>query len=156
LSFDFTDANGSTTTGIVNGRTPRYCAPEVVLEEPRNTMSDIWSLGVVFLEMVVVLKGKTIQDLDTFLEQHGSRQRFIRTNLAALPDLIVQLESIGELSDNLVFSWTQGMLSEERHFRPSASSLVASITDSGREDCGTGFCGICCVSSEEFSDWIDE
>jgi hypothetical protein len=156
LSLDFTDANGSTTTGMVNGRTPRYCAPEVALEEPRNTMSDIWSLGVVFLEMVVVLKGKTTQDLDTFLEQHGSRQRFIRTNLAALSDLIVLLESIGELSDNLIFSWTQGMLSEGQHSRPTASSLVESITDSSREDRGTGFCGICCISSEEFSDFSEE
>jgi hypothetical protein len=156
LSFDSTDASGSTTTGMVNGRTPRYCAPEVALEEPRNTMSDIWSLGVVFLEMVVVLKGKTTQDLDTFLEQHGSCQRFIRTNLAALPDLIVELESIGELSDNFVFSWTQGMLSKERHLRPTASSLVASITASDREDRVTGFCGICCVFSEEFPDWMDE
>jgi TolA-binding protein len=156
LSFDSTDANGSTTTGMVNGRTPRYCAPEVALEEPRNTMSDIWSLGVVFLEMVVVLKGKTTQDLDTFLEQHGSRQRFIRTNLAALPDLIVLLERIGELSDNLIFSWIQGMLSEGQHSRPTASLLVESITDSSREDRGTGFCGICCVSSEEFSDFSEE
>jgi tetratricopeptide (TPR) repeat protein len=156
LSFDSTDADGSTTTGMVNGKTPRYCAPEVALEEARNTMSDIWSLGIVFLEMVVILKGKTTQDLDTFLEQHGSRQRFIRTNLVALPDLIVELESIGELSDNFVFSWTQGMLSEERHLRPTASSLVASITASDREDRVTGFCGICCVFSEEFPDWMDE
>ncbi|KIN03014.1 hypothetical protein OIDMADRAFT_96488, partial [Oidiodendron maius Zn] len=52
LSLDFTDANGSTTTSMVNGMTLRYCAPEVVLQEPRNTSSDVWSLGVVFLEMI--------------------------------------------------------------------------------------------------------
>ncbi|KAH8727328.1 kinase-like domain-containing protein, partial [Phaeosphaeriaceae sp. PMI808] len=52
LSLDFTDANGSTTMSTVNGMTRRYCAPEVVREEPRNTMSDIWSLGAVFMEMI--------------------------------------------------------------------------------------------------------
>ncbi|KAF2465935.1 kinase-like protein, partial [Lindgomyces ingoldianus] len=52
LSFDFTDASGSTTASMVNGMSPRYCAPEVALHEPRNTKSDIWSLGVVFMEIV--------------------------------------------------------------------------------------------------------
>ncbi|KAK5000903.1 hypothetical protein LTR66_000320 [Elasticomyces elasticus] len=56
LSFDFVDENGSTSIGMVKGITPRYCAPEVAMMEPQNTWSDIWSLGVVFLEMIVVLK----------------------------------------------------------------------------------------------------
>ena len=64
LSFDFTDVNGSTTLSMVNGITPRYCAPEVAMQERRNTSSDVWSLGVVFLEMIVVLKGKTIDYID--------------------------------------------------------------------------------------------
>ena len=54
LALDFTGASGSTTIGMVNGMTQRYCAPGVVLQEPRNTSSDIWSLGVVFLEMMAV------------------------------------------------------------------------------------------------------
>jgi hypothetical protein len=41
LSLDFTDATGSTTMSMVNGMTPRYCAPEVANYEPRNTISDI-------------------------------------------------------------------------------------------------------------------
>jgi tetratricopeptide (TPR) repeat protein len=56
LSFDFTDADGSTTMSMVNGMTPRYCAPEVAQYQPRNTLSDIWSLDVVFMEMIVVLQ----------------------------------------------------------------------------------------------------
>lgn len=61
LSHDFTDATGSTTVSMVNGMTPRYCAPEVALSESRNTKSDIWSSGVVFMEMITVLKGKRIE-----------------------------------------------------------------------------------------------
>ncbi|KAH7359897.1 kinase-like domain-containing protein, partial [Pyrenochaeta sp. MPI-SDFR-AT-0127] len=52
LSLDFEDANESITTGTVNGRTAKYCAPEVAHLEPRNTRSDIWSLGIVFMEMM--------------------------------------------------------------------------------------------------------
>ena len=153
LSFNFTDANGSTTISMVNGMTPRYCAPEVAQYAPRNTMSDVWSLGVVFMEMIVVLKRKTIQDMDKFFTQHGSQQAFIRTNMAALPAFVAELGGIGELSDNRALGWVQEMLSPEQHLRPTASSLVASITEGERPD----FCGICCVSSsEDFSDWVDE
>ncbi|KAF2829163.1 kinase-like protein, partial [Ophiobolus disseminans] len=74
LSFDFTDASGSTTMSMVNGMTPRYCAPEVANHELRNTMSDVWCLGVVFLEMIVTLKGENIQYIDNFLKQRGSEQ----------------------------------------------------------------------------------
>ena len=41
LSLDFTDADGSTTYGPLNGLTRRYCAPEVAREESRNRASDI-------------------------------------------------------------------------------------------------------------------
>ncbi|PSN59010.1 kinase-like protein, partial [Corynespora cassiicola Philippines] len=74
LSLDFTDADSSTTISMVNGMTPKYCAPEVAQYEPRNTMSDIWSLGVVFMEMAVVLKGKTIEFMTDFFREHGSQQ----------------------------------------------------------------------------------
>ncbi|OCK74105.1 kinase-like protein, partial [Lepidopterella palustris CBS 459.81] len=157
LSFDFTDANGSTTISMVNGMTRRYCAPEVALQESRNTMSDIWSLGVVFMEMIVVLKGKTIQYMDEFFKQHGSRGAFIRTNLTALLEFIAELEGIGDLSDNRALGWAQQMLLVEQQLRPTASSLVASITALSKEGEGTGFCGICCVSSEDdFSNEVDE
>ncbi|KAF2801441.1 kinase-like protein [Mytilinidion resinicola] len=149
LSLDFTDASGSTTMGMVNWMTSRYCAPEVALQESRNTMSDIWSLGVVFMEMIVILKGKTIQDMDEFLERRGSRQTLIRTNTAALPEFVAELEGIGVSSDNRALSWTQQMLSTEQQLRPTASSLVASIMASSQGREMTGFCGICCVYSEE-------
>jgi tetratricopeptide (TPR) repeat protein len=142
LSLDFTDANGSTITGMVQNLTPRYCAPEVADREKRNTKSDIWSLGIVFMEMIVVLKGKTPQDVDDFFEQHGSERIYIHANIDALPEFIAALEGMGQLSDNIAFSWVKQMLRKEQRLRPTASSLVTSILAS------TGFCGICCVDSE--------
>ena len=153
LSLDFTDASGSTTTSMTNGMTPRYCAPEVAQSEPRNTKSDLWSLGVVFIEMAVVLKGMTVQDMDEFFRQHGSQQTYIRTNMAALPQFVSVVKGIGQPSDNVVFSWIQQMLLAEQQSRLDASSLVSSILESK----SMGFCGICCASTgEELSDWTDE
>ncbi|KAF2680407.1 kinase-like protein [Lentithecium fluviatile CBS 122367] len=55
LSYDFVDAGQSTTTGLVQGLTMRYCAPEVADHGRRNTKSDIFSLGCVFIEIHSVL-----------------------------------------------------------------------------------------------------
>jgi TolA-binding protein len=157
LSLDFTDANGSTTVSMVKGMTRRYCAPEVASEEPRNTMSDIWSLGVVFMEMIVVLKGKPVQYLDQFFTDRGATQVFIRTNLNFLPVLIASLEVIGKMSDNKALGWTQHMLTEDQRRRPTASKLVTTITALSEEGDGAGFCGTCCFDFEEdFSDRTDE
>ncbi|KAF2183615.1 hypothetical protein K469DRAFT_784872 [Zopfia rhizophila CBS 207.26] len=108
--------------------------------------------------MIVVLKGKMIEYMIEFFREHGSWQKFIRTNLACLSEFIPELEGIGELSDNGALGWTQQMLSTKPQLRPTASSLVASIRASSKEGEGTGFCGICCASEEEeeFSDWVDE
>ena len=158
LSFDFTDADRSTTVSMVNGISPRYCAPEVAALEPRNTASDIWSLGVVFLEMITVLKGKTIEFMYEFFKTHGSRQGFVRTNGAALLELIAVLKETGSISDNRTLEWVQQMLQIEQQLRQTAAALVASIIAAGKQEDGNGsFCGICCVSlDDDFSDAVDE
>ena len=158
LSFDFTDADGSTTVSMVNGMTPRYCAPEVAALEPRNTASDIWSLGVVFLEMITVLKGETVEFVYGFFKRHGSRQDFVRTNRAALLELVAELKKRGSTSDNQTLEWVQQMLLTEQQLRPTAAALVASIIAAGKQGDGNrAFCGICCVSlDDDFSDAVDE
>ncbi|KAJ8106413.1 hypothetical protein OPT61_g9554 [Boeremia exigua] len=159
LSLDFEDASGSTTTGNVDGLTKRYCAPEVAAEESRNTRSDIWSLGVVYIEMLVVLKGSTVADMNTFFEETGSQHVYIRTNIEALPIYMAHLRSLGQASDNRALVWIQQMLSLDQQARPTASSLLSWIhadTDPVDEDEGTSFCGTCCSSHEEvFSDLGD-
>jgi serine/threonine protein kinase len=52
LSYDFGDAGQSTTTGPVQGLTRRYCAPEVAAGGMRNSKSDMFSLGCVYLEII--------------------------------------------------------------------------------------------------------
>ncbi|KAH7088170.1 kinase-like domain-containing protein, partial [Paraphoma chrysanthemicola] len=56
LSYDFGDTGQSTTTGIVQGMTKRYCAPEVADGASRNSKSDIFSLGCVYIEILAKLE----------------------------------------------------------------------------------------------------
>ena len=105
LAFDFMDAEGSTTVSRVNGMTPKYCAPEVANQEPRNTSSDIWSLGVVFLEMAAVLKGRAAEFIYEFLLEHGSRQAYVRMNPDGLRELLANLKDTSYPTDNVVLIW---------------------------------------------------
>ncbi|OMP84546.1 Calcium/calmodulin-dependent protein kinase type 1G [Diplodia seriata] len=50
---DWSDRTKATTVGPSGPYTPRFAAPEVVNWEPRNETADIWSLGCVYLDMLV-------------------------------------------------------------------------------------------------------
>lgn len=105
LLFDFADADSSTTVSIVNGITSRYCTPEIAALEPRNTSSDIWSLGIIFLEIITVLKGKTVEFVYEFLELYRTRLKTVRINRAALVELIAEIEEIESIADNRALEW---------------------------------------------------
>ncbi|KAH6859117.1 kinase-like domain-containing protein, partial [Alternaria rosae] len=62
LSYDFGVTGRSTTTGNPQGITRRYCAPEVAEWGRRNTKSDVFSLGCVFIEMVLALENDASYD----------------------------------------------------------------------------------------------
>ncbi|OCK77002.1 kinase-like protein [Lepidopterella palustris CBS 459.81] len=53
---DWNDMSKSTTVDRPGPFTPAYAAPEVAAWGPRNTSSDIYSLGMVFLDMTVSLR----------------------------------------------------------------------------------------------------
>ena len=157
LAFDFTDQDGSTTVSMVNGMTAKYCAPEVANYEPRNTSSDIWSLGVVFLEMVAVLKGKTVEQVYDFLRERGSRQASVRANIDGTHLLIAELRTVGSPTDNAVLGWIQDMVVLQPQVRPTVTSLMASIISAsqkgGRHE---AFCGICCASLDGAADEFED
>jgi tRNA A-37 threonylcarbamoyl transferase component Bud32 len=53
IARDWKALGKSTTTGDIGPISKPYAAPEVVAQEPRNSSSDIWSLGCVYLDMIV-------------------------------------------------------------------------------------------------------
>jgi serine/threonine protein kinase len=55
-----TTLENSTTAGAT-GMTRKYAAPEVIAGEPRNSSSDVFSLGCVFIEMASALRPDVIK-----------------------------------------------------------------------------------------------
>ncbi|KAF2015569.1 kinase-like protein [Aaosphaeria arxii CBS 175.79] len=109
-SFDYSLPDGrSTTTGRPDTFTRKYCAPEVVDWEPRNSKSDVFSLGCVFLEMLAVLDaratlphcdqpysavGEAIQCLfETLEERHSRKNVGSRTTVTRLWSVIYKMLS---------------------------------------------------------------
>ena len=52
-ALDWTELDADMTDGRPEAYTNAYAAPEVVQARPRNSSADVWSLGCVFLDMLV-------------------------------------------------------------------------------------------------------
>ena len=61
IARDWKALGKSTTTGDIGPISKSYAAPEVVAREPRNSSSDIWSLGCVYLDMIVSQPWETLR-----------------------------------------------------------------------------------------------
>jgi serine/threonine protein kinase len=152
ISLDWENLTRSTTTKDT-AKSLIYCAPEVARWEKRNSSSDIWSLGCVFLEMLTVLNGRSVQNLRQFFKSKTESQRFY-DNTLHVRDWISDL-STTSLSVLEVGPWIQSMLQEDPNQRPTAHILFGVIS-AHRVD-GIKFCGDCCAheqhtSSEDESD----
>jgi hypothetical protein len=71
ISRDWSGTSGDTTQGPIYKKTTKYCSPEVDDGQQRNKASDIFSLGMVYLEMISVLGGFTVEAMRTFLRKNG-------------------------------------------------------------------------------------
>jgi hypothetical protein len=89
--------------------------------------------------------------------QHGSRQAFVRTNPTGTSALITELKETGSPTDNAALVWAQDMVMLQQQLRPTATSLIGSITSAdekgGRNE---AFCGICCASRDNVLSYFDE
>ncbi|KAI0811868.1 kinase-like domain-containing protein [Xylaria sp. FL0064] len=54
---------------------PDYMAPEVAKGDERGTKSDMWSLGIVFLEMTTKLLGHRLADLRSKIRHNAEREK---------------------------------------------------------------------------------
>ncbi|PMD20157.1 kinase-like protein, partial [Hyaloscypha hepaticicola] len=77
------DGTGSTTSGFTL-KTPKYCAPEVFALTTRNSSSDVWSLGCIYLEMVAVLKDWQLEKFHGYFQENGTKDRFFHNNPSAV------------------------------------------------------------------------
>lgn len=136
---DFSSSRKLEDGGVTSTTSPAlatrlYAAPEAMLDELGRANrhgfgTDVYSLGLVFLEMVVILQGHSLVDLQAsiFMHEHG-----IREYHRSLRDL--DLTSLGEsfLRDSLLGlykSCIQVMLSPERKERPTARQIWFSLLE---------------------------
>ncbi|KAG9238839.1 kinase-like domain-containing protein [Amylocarpus encephaloides] len=97
MSLDWSPA-GHTTTAQEQQISPIYCSPEAGDKKPRNTPTDIWSLGCVFLEMVTVLKGEKRSYVEDILKSHGPVS--YRNNTKGIAEVIENLRKKESLCGN--------------------------------------------------------
>jgi len=143
ISHDWSETLRTTTWGPT-AKTPMYCAPEVTDEEKsRRSSSDIWSLGCVFLEMVTVLQGNSVQEMRTYLNRNGSGSRIYHRNLEAVSQWITRLGESGSQLEKEPLDWIRDMLKPEEGQRPNANALKRRIL-SFNSNSPLSFSGFCC------------
>lgn len=141
ISRDWSGAGHSTSTGPTS-KTSRYCAPEVADYAPRNSSSDIWSLGCVFLEMWTVISGSSVDSLTQHLRSHGRNTPCYYLKFDAISSWCnllwpTQSGSSGSLQ------WIKNMLRIEQSERWTAQKLVETIQEHS-EFGSVSFVGHCC------------
>ena len=144
ISLDWDALTRSTTTEDT-GKSWIYCAPEVANYEKRNSTSDIWSLGCVFLEMCSILKGRTVHDMRQYFKKLHDTYKFYQC-LRAIQAWSEELWKLGPESDKRPLHWAALMMHRDPDSRPSANDLCGEITRRiGKTDSESNlFCGECC------------
>ncbi|CAO2648656.1 Nn.00g079230.m01.CDS01 [Neocucurbitaria sp. VM-36] len=129
-----------------------YMAPEVAKRSPRSSSSDMWSLGVIFMEMTTLLVGRTLQELEEMIERNA-RLRGLEPYVWANPQVVniwldeLQKFNCGPRHDNEPLDWIRDLLNELPNSRPKSHSLMQDILDS------PSFNIFCCIRCKpEFSE----
>lgn len=150
ISLDWSELGQSTTTGATV-KTPRYCAPEVADYLPRNSLSDIWSLGCVFLEIWAVLKGETSDAVFDHLQSRGTKSTCYYLNCdSALEWCNILEHKESNVEENPPVSWIRGMLQPDQEQRWTAQTLVDRIQEVNENpDLRYAFAGVCCINAED-------
>lgn len=141
LSFDWGHLSRSTTTAD-SAKTPVYAAPEVAhFERRKNSSSDMWSLGCVFLEMMTVINGGTVSAMRDFFKRQNDNYRYY-DNVEAAKEWAAQIAMANSDDGTTPLPWIIDMLQKDPDRRPTASLLYQEILES---DKAGRFCGTCCA-----------
>lgn len=134
--------NGHTTTqDLHTAVTKFYMAPEVAHSIPRKRSADMWSLGVIFLEMCTAMSGTSPSLFRDHIERYSraaNQPGYAYANPHALTKWMDRIRNHNLKSyiaeDNEALSWTIGLLKTKPSERTSAILLLRDIKDSGFED----------------------
>lgn len=148
ISLDWENLSRSTTTKDT-AKSMLYCAPEVARYEPRNTSADIWSLGCVFLEMLTIIKGKTLEEQRSLFKERSDNYRFYE-NISTARSWVDQLRGLKpeDDPDNLMADVILEMLQSNADDRIPAAALSNKISRYQTNDSAktNPICGECCTT----------
>lgn len=154
ISLDWSE-NGRDTTEGPGSKTLRYCAPEVAANEPRNSSSDIWSLGCVFLEIWTTICNKSTADLANFMDNNGVHSRAYYSNRGVLDSWWESLTVERNVEHDKPLEWIKLMLQVDPNSRCSAQALWHEIREANeREEIPFSLTGRCCTEEDESSESV--
>lgn len=142
-AHDFSRKERSTTWSPTP-RTARYMPPEIARDphSPKNYATDIWSLGVVFLEMTAVLRGQSLKSFHSYLLNHGTKHAYVYGNQAATHSYFefLRTRGTGPEHDNEPLSWVKDMTNMNSIGRPTARAIRNQILQSSSVEQFRSFC----------------
>jgi serine/threonine protein kinase len=128
ISFDFSRQEQSTTIGNPQSYTKRYCAPEVADWGNRNSKSDIFSLGCVYIEIL------------SAIDPHLFNDAFLEGPFYEKVDGL-SLENLGPL-DEFCY-WCVGLLREMLQKSPTDRPTAAILVEKVNSSVLNLFCELC-------------
>jgi serine/threonine protein kinase len=117
--------------------------------QDQNTLSDVYSLGCVYFEMLTLLKGESIQSMRQFFSDNGMKSMVLRTNLVVanlwLDKLLVKHT---DDYDNEPITWIRGKIERSPERRPSSEELAHWTIGTAN---ASRFCCPSCMDEDEVS-----
>lgn len=142
ISLDWEHLSRSTTTEE-SGRTLMYCAPEVADQfQKRNSSTDIWSLGAVFMEIYIVTRGFRLEDLRTAFYNNSETYIFYKNQEVTHTWLNGKLEATNS-HDKKLSELVSTMLLKDASARPSASTVFNLLSNIQEHKPTSDFCREC-------------
>lgn len=146
-AYDWSNRSVSATRHYHTPVSPDYQAPEIAKRDWRDSKSDMFSLGVVFLEMTTKLLGRSTAELKRVIamnaRKHNSGQPYVYANLPVVLTWLDELMKGNTVEhDNEPLVWVRDLLQEKPRNRPSAKGLMKDILES------PSFRSFCCFKCQ--------
>lgn len=122
---------GASQTSSAGNYTRFYSAPEVHNSQPRGRKADIFSLGCVFLEMITVVCGKSVDELLVYLDQNPYYKHPERIHTWIWKELAAHSSK----EDRALLEVIQNMLDHDPQKRPLAEQLLEVFGNVGSYPC---------------------
>ena len=126
--------NANPSTRKLNDPSYIYAAPEAISRNKRLRSADIFSLGCVFLEMMTLAKGRSVDSFRNFRASNGDES--FHANLGAVMSWIRELRSLSrgisqavQTADSTALARIESMLQPEHLKRPKAASLTPAFAN---------------------------